>query len=409
MTNRRTILYVLLALLSLNQELLAQYLWQVYPDSVKQWNYRDGDEFNGPVNEEKWRIGFPWGTKIFTQKTFVNKENIESRDGTLSFVLKKVDTIIQLRPYEIDTPSLRRNKIVLLPENKLHFNYSGALLWSKRNYLYGYFELKFKGVSGDGVWPAFWLFGGNPNYEIDFFELKGEKEKAIHIDVHCPDGCDNFKKNLIGQRISFGHWVPVNNRLIDGFNVLSAEWDPSFIKWYLNGQLIGYAPVAIDRAMGLSIGTGIENGKINPQKQTPMPNRFEVDYVRIYRRDSLPLVTNLKKNLPGDYLQAPSQPEDLRAASSKNKLVNAQPYTKPVNVISVSMNQVAKRTLQFRVLGQSSAEQTQVTVKNQQGQVLQQFTLSGNTERIYTAAQAGRLNITFETAGKTIQAITDVE
>lgn len=161
--------------------LKAQYLWQVFADSVVQWQYKDGDEFNGPINEEKWRIGFPWGTKIFTQKTFVSRNNLEHTNGNLSFVLKRVDTIIQLSSNEIDTASLRRNKITLLPGNQLGFNYSGALLWSRNPYRYGYFELKFKGVTGDGVWPAFWLYGGNPNYEIDFFELKGKKKKQFTL------------------------------------------------------------------------------------------------------------------------------------------------------------------------------------------------------------------------------------
>lgn len=389
--------------------LKAQYLWQVFADSVVQWQYKDGDEFNGPINEEKWRIGFPWGTKIFTQKTFVSRNNLEHTNGNLSFVLKRVDTIIQLSSNEIDTASLRRNKITLLPGNQLGFNYSGALLWSRNPYRYGYFELKFKGVTGDGVWPAFWLYGGNPNYEIDFFELKGEKEKAIHIDVHCPDGCDNFKKNWLGQRVSFGHWVAVNNRLIDGFNVLSAEWTPGFIRWYLNGQIIGFAPIAIDRPMGLSIGTGIENGKINSQQQTPMPNRFEVDYLRIYGRDSLPNLRELKSQLPADYLPAPSQAEDFTAAPSKNKLTNALPYTKPVQVLTVSMSQVARRTLQFRVLGQSSAAAVRVTIKSTNGAVLQELSITGNAERMYTAAQTGQLKIQFEAAGKTFEALTNVE
>jgi beta-glucanase (GH16 family) len=402
-------LLFLLMSLSTPLRLSSQYLWQVFPDTVVQWNYRAGDEFTGAVDEEKWRIGFPWGTKIFTQKTYVKNENIENTNGTLSFVLRRSDTIIQLQPHEIDTASLRKNNITLLPDNMLKFNYSGALLWSRRSYLYGYFELKFKGVVGDGVWPAFWLYGGNPNYEIDFFELKGEKEKAIHIDVHCPDGCSNFKKNLLGQRITFGHWVPVNNRLIDGFNVLAGEWTPEFIKWYLNGQVIGYAPIKIDRAMGLSIGTGIEDGKVNPQKKTSMPNRFEVDYLRIYRTDSVPYLSDLKKNLPADYLPAQTYQEDLQARTAKNKLENAEPFQRPTEVLTISLNQVAKRVLQFRVLGQEEKNSVKITIRTQQGKVLQRFEMKGNAERIYSASAAGRLHITVETSGKTIHATTELE
>ena len=73
-----------------------------------------------------------------------------------------------------------------------------SALLSKKQFKYGYFECRAKAPSGRGFWPGFWLYGGHPNDEIDFMEMKGEKSKHAHVDVHCPDNCDKVPKNWIG-------------------------------------------------------------------------------------------------------------------------------------------------------------------------------------------------------------------
>ena len=383
---------------------LSQYLWKILDDTViVKWTYNDGDEFSGSIDNEKWKIGFPWSDKIFTQETLISPENIVRENGTVSFILKKKDSLVALFPQEIDTVSFKKNKIELLNQNQVLFKYTGALLWSRKEYQYGYFELKFRGVVGRGIWPAFWLYGGKPNYEIDFFELKGEKTKSLHVDVHCPDGCANFKEGIFGYRRSWGHWVELDSKLNEHFNVLGVEWAPDFIKWYLNGQLIAFAPIAIQIPMSLSIGTGVakNNGpfKPGPDSQTPFPNYFTVDYVRIYKQETDSL--NQKKIFKVFPSQTYQKPEvlrgDMKAAKKKRKLKNSSPFQKTEKVQTISVEPVASKTLQFRTLGQNDSDSTTIIINDRKGNSLKKIFMSGNTESEFVFEKPQQVFIIFQT------------
>ena len=358
--------FAVILLLLFCSNVKAQYLWQVYADTVVEWRYQDGDEFSWGIDKNKWHLGFPWGDKIFTQRTYVSTENIKEKDGQISFTIQKSDTLIRLHPTEIDSAAFKKNRLNLVDSNKFRFLYSGGLLWSKRKYSYGYYELKFKGVEGSEIWPAFWLYGGEPNYEIDFFELKGEQPNDLHVDIHCPDGCRNYRKNIIGQRVSYGHWVKLNAKLKDNYNVLAGEWTSTYVKWYLNGELIAYASTNITMPMGLSIGNGINvTGSDYPKKNsTAFPNTFEVDYLRIYRSDTLADTRYLSKHLPTMSNDPQLSAGDLQTKKTSAKLTNSQPFKKSEQLLTVSIQQVSKQELQLRVLGQAATDTVRFVFNN---------------------------------------------
>jgi hypothetical protein len=80
----------------------------------------------------------------------------------------------------------------------------------------------------------------SPNEEIDFFELKGERDNQIHLDVHCPKGCEDFRGGFLNLKKNWGAWIKNNQSLADGWNIISGEWQPNYVKFFLNGQPIGY-------------------------------------------------------------------------------------------------------------------------------------------------------------------------
>lgn len=400
--SRFTVLIVLL--IAAPKQSVGQYLWQVFSDTVVTWNYQDGDEFSWGIDPQKWHTGFPWGDKIFTQRTYVDKTNLKQKDGRLGFTLKKSDTLIRLKSFEIDTASFRRDKLTLLDSNYFHFLYSGVLLWTKQQYRYGYFELKFKGVEGNEIWPAFWLYGGAPNYEIDFFELKGERPKELHVDVHCPDGCYNYRNNWFGKRVTYGHWVKLNTKLIDNYSVLGAEWTETYVKWYLNGELISCAATNINIPMGLSIGTGINGTDKGYQKRNEphFPNTFEVDYVRVYRNDTMPDVRYINSHLPQSSADPTTKGADLQTHKATPKLINSLPYKKSENILTISVQPVSKTELQVRVLGQQEFEQTSFIFTDGEKKVYQ-TTIFGNNESIIKLAGYKTLEVTISAAGKQIR------
>lgn len=362
MSNNRTAWFIVLLLCINTHPLLSQYLWQIYPDTVVKWCYYNGDEFNHQdLDQNKWMLHLPWSRAVISQDIYYLDKNVEVNNGKVCFYLKQEPNLFPLQSWEMDSAFMRHNGATLTAlttDNKYPFKYTGGLLWSKQRYKYGYFEIKFKAPFGQGIWPAFWLYGGEPNNEIDFLELKGEKEKAVHVDIHCKDGCSDYTKGWFGYRKAFGHWMKVKQPLKNGYNIISGEWTPTYVKWFLNGVLIAYSKQSINISMNLTAGTGIAKKggafKPGPNSTTPFPNEFGVDYIRVYKADTVPNYREIKTMLS---LNAPAKEntsEDLlntpkKSIKLKNKL-DAKIKTGK-GLITLSVMQVAKNVLQIRVLG----------------------------------------------------------
>ena len=385
----------------------AQYLWQIYPDTIIKWSYSDGDEFNKNfVNKDKWFIGFPWGKNILTQDTYVVDSNICLNNQIARFILKKENNLVQLEPWQIDSVGFKKDRIILIDKNKFLFKYSGALLWSKKQFKYGYFEIKFKAPEGQGIWPAFWLYGGTPNNEIDFFELKGEEEKKIHVDIHCPDGCSNYKE-FLNYRKSWGHWVSTNQKLRENYNVVSGDWSPNFIKWYLNGNLIAYSDHSFDMPMNLTLGTGIakDKGAFNPgpNELTPFPNYFDVDYVRVYKSDTLPDLNKIIQNLTINYdTVLINKIGDLKAEKAHKRLKYKPRSLKIKPLITVSIMQLSSNTYNIRVFGATKKNSVKISITDITGRGVKSIMVSDILETLFLSEANKTYNLQIEVDGRII-------
>lgn len=362
-------------------------MWQVTKDSVIKWNYYDGDEFNHQsINRDKWHTSFPWSRSVLSQDIYYPDSNVIVNQGNVQFVLKKQDFLLPLYDWEIDTVTFKKKKINLVDGKKFQYHYTGGLIYSKKEYKYGYFEIKFKAPVGQGIWPAFWMYAGKPNNEIDFFELKGEKEKQIHVDIHCPDGCSNFKEGPLGYRKAWGHWLKTTNKLKDGFNIIAGEWTKNHIKWYLNGELIAYSNHSFDLGMGLTAGTGIakdgEAFKPGPNKDTPFPNYFHVDYIRVYKTDTLPNYSEIKNNLISGILPQIDSLNDFKVSKARKKLKNNRDKKiKNKYVVTLSLMQITSNSLLLRVLGVCKNDLINVRFMNG-SQIIKELSIKNNSEII---------------------------
>lgn len=273
----------------------SQLLFKITSDSVKTFVYSSGDEFNKPsLNTSYWKG--PWTNVNMAQNFRYNEANVKLEDGLVNFVMEKKDSVYKIRSHEIDSNFIKETKITV-KDYQYPLNYSAGMIISQEKFHYGLYELKFKVEEGKGVWPAFWFYGGNKNEEIDAFELKGEKNNQIHVDMHCPYGCDNGYKNKLGIKTNWGGWMPVSEYLHDGFNIMLLEWKPEEILWYVNGYPIAYFKGAMPNPMNLFLNTQIAADgrafKPGPDKNTIFPNNFYVDYIRIWKEsptDSVPLL-----------------------------------------------------------------------------------------------------------------------
>lgn len=286
-------------------QIQSQIMWTIKKDNSQKWYLQFDDEFNAnELDQKNWRNGYPWGNVIMNLDLIYNPENLIFRDGMIEMIAKKEKVTATVNSWDIDQNYLKKYNKSLIGNNQYEFDYTSGAISSNRKFKYGYFEMRFKANNEKGVWPAFWLFGGEPNEEIDFYEGKGERENQVHIDVHCPKGCDDFKGGFLNLKKNYGAWVKADKSLGDGWNIISGEWQPNYIKFFLNGEPIGYFEGEFKTAQYLIVNSAIakdnEAFKPGPDESTKWPNSFMVDYVRVWSQsDSMDV--NRDNYLPYEY------------------------------------------------------------------------------------------------------------
>ncbi len=262
----------------------AQVMWQVKDMTSQKWYLEFCDEFDGEdLDDTKWKSGLPWGNAQYFSDSYFLPENISLNNNTLKLSANNVPYPLKLTAWEIDSVWFKKNKKAI-PEEYV-FKYRTGCISTKRKFKNGYFEIRFKTQKVHGMWPAFWLYGGSPNEEIDFFEIKSKNEKQFHVDMHCPDGCDNFRGGFLNLHKGWGGWINADNGLNEGWNIISGQWEKDYVKLFLNGTPVAYFKGEFKTWQNLMIENGTERiGKppAGPNETTLWPNKLEVDYVRVW-------------------------------------------------------------------------------------------------------------------------------
>ncbi len=180
-----------------------------------------------------------------------------------------------------------------------HRQYTSARLITKgkREFLYGRFEARIRQPGEVGMWPAFWLLGGNIDAvgwprcgEFDIMEGKGRLPDWTSGAIHRgPDPGSN--------RITVAEYRLPSGSFHDDFHVFAVEWSAERIRWYVDGVLFqtvekppGEAPAywPFDEGhsffiiLNLAVGGWFDTPHLPPEDLSPQ--RLSVDYVRVYRR-----------------------------------------------------------------------------------------------------------------------------
>ncbi len=287
----------------------AQMLWQFNKDTIIAWHYETGDEFNEKeLNTEKWSYWYGWSRSIFLegeQEYYTDGKNHEFENGNLKLFAKREPVEARMVDWLPDTDSMQGNgKFYGL--NKRTFDYTAGMIQSKRTFKYGYFEIKFKIPKDKGYWPAFWLYGGTPNEEIDWMELKTEKTHAIHVGRHSQKKEENKLQNGLRKKW-WGDWVYFKGNLNEGYNVIAGEWNNGYLKYFLNGECIAYTKVSLneEKVLCANIAVPGKDGSFHPAPDTSITRsgNFAIDYIRVWTNNEnnaqpFPL-SNLKKDIAG--------------------------------------------------------------------------------------------------------------
>jgi len=316
MTNKIFLIAVLLLSASLLSAQPLQ-LWQLRDLGIVRWEYVDGDEFDDEkIDSQKWRKSFPWGRNLGNNMLqYYADDNTFVEDGILKMEARKERVFAKGISYE---PA---DKIMSTGErNERQFEYTSGMLFSEQQYFQGLFESSIKNPRGQGFFPGFWLFGGNPNEEIDIIEAKGERPNSYHIDMHCADGCAKYKRFLFFNTGSYGDWVDSESDLTADFHLYTCEWIPGEIYFSLDDQVKGQWAGNLDHKANIIYNFGISNhtdkgdfsGPID--SSTPFPATFEADYLRIYKPIDTQLIT----------LGQPGEDQERKKARRKSKRKQSQ-------------------------------------------------------------------------------------
>lgn len=153
---------------------------------------------------------------------------------------------------------------------------------------YGYFECRASLTKANGVFPAFWLQSGLINDD------KGTPEKnGAEIDIF--EYFPNAKKDHVAHTLHWGGygpghqmagpvWVPLKNTK-DGFHVFALEWTPESYTTFVDGQITYQGTSLISQvSQFLILSVLVDKDAAGPLNVNDLPDRFMVDYVRVYQK-----------------------------------------------------------------------------------------------------------------------------
>ena len=243
------------------------------------------DNFDGnKLNEEYWSYetgGSGWGNNEI--QYYTNGDNCSVKDGILTIELRK------------DQDENGKEKVTS----------SRIKTAGKVDFRYGKVEMRAKLPQGRGTWPAFWMmpsksvYGGWPvSGEIDIMEAVGYMPNVAFNTVHNKafNGMNGLQKGKPTYHI---------DTMYDEYHTYGVEWLPDRMVYYIDGEETfvydphEYAdPVLSDQwpydqefFIILNFAWGGNWGGARGVDETCLPQKYQIDYVRVYQSPEITALT----------------------------------------------------------------------------------------------------------------------
>lgn len=244
------------------------------------------DEFNnaGVPDTTNWRF----------EKGFVRNEEFQWYQPENAWC-EKGNLVIEARKEKRPNPNYRAGSSNWKANREyIHYTASSINTSGKHAWQYGRFIMRGKIDISAGLWPAWWTLGVSgqwpANGEIDIMEFYRNKLLA---NIACGTGtaykAEWYSNTFSADSLGGKAWA-------EKFHVWRMDWDENAIALYLDDQLLnkvelsklvnkdgsGINPFKQPHYMLLNLAIGGQNG--GDPSATQFPNRFEVDYVRVYQK-----------------------------------------------------------------------------------------------------------------------------
>ncbi len=203
----------------------------------------------------------------------------------------------ELETYTADSATVQGGELRITARKNADGTYSSARLKTQglQSWTYGKIAARMRLPQGQGIWPAFWMLGGNittvgwpKSGEIDIMEMIGGGENfddsvygTLHWDANGHASVGTGRTELVDPEIFH-----------DDYHVFEAEWTPASVVWKVDGVETGRASIDLAAwpqmeefhrpffiVLNLAVG-GDWPGK--PDASTVFPQTLAVDWVRVY-------------------------------------------------------------------------------------------------------------------------------
>jgi beta-glucanase (GH16 family) len=212
--------------------------------------------------------------------------------------------VSQLQVYTSDAAnaSMDGNGNLQIVAIKTGNNYTSARLKTQNKFqqAYGRFEIRAKVVTGNGMWPAFWMLGADYNGnnwpqcgEVDIMEVRGTRPYNNGGSLHGPgySGMHPLTGTYVLPHADGGP------SLSDDFHTYAVEWETGVVRFYVDDNLFEtHTPADIpadaganakwvyDHPFFILLNVAVGGTFPGPPDGTVFPQTMLVDYVRVYSR-----------------------------------------------------------------------------------------------------------------------------
>lgn len=166
---------------------------------------------------------------------------------------------------------------------------------SRFAFRYGRIEARIRLPTGQGLWPAFWLFPQDKAYGP--WAASGEVDVVEAVNSGAAGGNTVFGTIHYGgawpSNLSAGNEYLVATDVTTDFHVYALEWDQNEMRWYVDDILYSVQntwsttsadfPAPFDKPFYILLNVAVGGDFPGaPSASTVFPVTMEVDYVRVY-------------------------------------------------------------------------------------------------------------------------------
>jgi len=256
-----------------------------------EWKLVWSDEFDKPGLPDPARWSYEEGFLRNNEAQYYTRarpENAHVENGMLVIEARK-ERFANAR-YQAGAPESGRGR-----RGREFAEYTSASLTTrgKASWTYGRIEVRAKLPPGRGTWPAIWMLGTNTAQvgwpacgEIDIMEFVGFDPGIIHANIHTGK-YNHVKKTGKGSQVT----IPDAST---AFHVYALEWDAHHLDFFVDdkkyftytneGSGMDAWPYDKDQYLILNLAIGGAWGGAKGIDETCFPQRYYIDYVRVYQR-----------------------------------------------------------------------------------------------------------------------------